>query len=99
MTARYALLLDSGALHLMAWKRRNEAMASLKRWQDARRDALSEGSIVVPRRVVALVKIQPRKNKGAVVLGVAGGKARAAKLTSARRKEIARKAANARWSA
>ena len=37
------------------------------------------------------------KNKAAVELGRKGGKARAAKMTPERRREIARKAAAARW--
>ncbi len=37
------------------------------------------------------------KNKAAVELGRKGGKARAAKMTPARRSEIARKAAAKRW--
>ncbi len=44
---------------------------------------------------------QPQKNPAAVALGSLGGKkggpARAAKLTPEQRKEIARKAAGARW--
>lgn len=46
---------------------------------------------------------KPEKNPAAVALGrlggQKGGKARAAKLSAARRKEIARKAAKARWAA
>ena len=45
---------------------------------------------------------EPEKNPHAVALGrlggLKGGKARAKKLTSAERREIARKAAEARWS-
>ena len=37
------------------------------------------------------------KNKAAVALGRKGGKARAAKMSAKRRKEIARKAAAKRW--
>ena len=37
------------------------------------------------------------KNKAAKALGAMGGKARASKLTSEQRSEIARKAAAARW--
>ncbi len=37
------------------------------------------------------------KNKAAVELGRRGGKARAEKITPERRREIARKAARARW--
>jgi hypothetical protein len=44
---------------------------------------------------------EPEKNPNAVALGrlggLKGGKARAEKLTSQQRKEIARKAAKARW--
>ncbi len=44
---------------------------------------------------------KPEKNPAAVALGrlggLVGGKARAAKLSVKRRKEIARKAAKARW--
>lgn len=44
---------------------------------------------------------RPEKNPAAVALGrlggLKGGKARAAKLSAARRKAIARKAASARW--
>lgn len=46
--------------------------------------------------------IEPAKNPAAVALGrlggKKGGKARAAKLSAERRVEIARKAAQARWS-
>jgi hypothetical protein len=48
-------------------------------------------------------KRKPAKNPAAVALGrlggLKGGKARAAKLTAAQRKEIARKAAAIRWQA
>jgi hypothetical protein len=37
------------------------------------------------------------KNAAAVALGRMGGKARAAGMTAKKRKEIAKKAANARW--
>lgn len=47
-------------------------------------------------------KTEPQKNPNAVALGrlggLKGGKARAEKLSPEKRKEIARKAANARWS-
>jgi len=46
-------------------------------------------------------KVEDRRNPAAVELGrlggQKGGKARAAKLTAARRREIARKAARKRW--
>lgn len=38
------------------------------------------------------------KNKAAQALGRLGGKARASKMSAKRRKEIAKKAAKARWS-
>jgi hypothetical protein len=45
--------------------------------------------------------VDPEKNPAAVALGrmggLKGGKARAAKLTPAKRKAIAKKAAKARW--
>ncbi len=45
--------------------------------------------------------IQPQKNPAAVALGrlggLKGGKARAAKLSSKKRREIAQKAAKTRW--
>lgn len=45
--------------------------------------------------------LKPEKNPAAVALGklggAKGGKARAAKLTAERRREIAKKAAAARW--
>ena len=40
---------------------------------------------------------QERKNQGAAELGRRGGKARAEKLSTARRREIAKQAARARW--
>jgi hypothetical protein len=47
------------------------------------------------------IENKPPKNQAAVELGrlggLKGGKARAAKLSTKRRKEIARKAAQARW--
>ena len=49
----------------------------------------------------ALKEVPPEKNPAAVALGrlggLKGGKARAAKLSAKKRKEIARKAAQARW--
>jgi hypothetical protein len=70
----------------------------------------SRRSIDVNRMAASIVKdatdeetIQPKpeKNPAAVALGrlggLKGGKARAAKLSAAKRKEIAKKAAKARW--
>jgi len=49
----------------------------------------------------ALKEVPPENNPAAVALGrlggLKGGKARAAKLSAKKRKEIARKAAQARW--
>jgi hypothetical protein len=42
---------------------------------------------------------QPKPKSAAAELGAKGGKARADKLTQAKRRAIARKAAKARWSA
>jgi len=46
-------------------------------------------------------KAEPEKNPAAIALGrlggLKGGKARAEKLSPARRKQLARKAAKARW--
>jgi hypothetical protein len=42
-------------------------------------------------------KTEDGKNKAAVALGRMGGKARAAKLSTAKRRAIARKAARSRW--
>jgi hypothetical protein len=51
--------------------------------------------------VVPDAEPKPEKNPAAVALGrlggLKGGKARAAKLTAARKKAIAKKAAKARW--
>lgn len=51
--------------------------------------------------IVKAATEQPEKNPAAVALGrlggQKGGKARAAKLTAARRSAIAKKAARARW--
>lgn len=52
-------------------------------------------------QVTLEAEAQPEKNPAAVALGrmggLKGGKARAAKLTPAKRKAIAKKAAKARW--
>lgn len=47
---------------------------------------------------IATGEIQDNKKSGRVKSGKAGASARAEKLTSEERQEIARKAANARWS-
>jgi hypothetical protein len=57
---------------------------------------------IVSKTIESEEKPRPEKNPSAVALGrlggLKGGKARANKLTPRRRKEIARKAARARWS-
>lgn len=61
--------------------------------------APSVQEVVAPN--VELTAEKPEKNPAAVALGrlggLKGGKARAAKLSSAKRKAIAKKAAAARW--
>lgn len=51
--------------------------------------------------VARLTKTEPEKNPAAVALGrlggAKGGKARAARLSAARRREIAQQAAQKRW--
>ena len=42
-------------------------------------------------------KVEDKRNQAAAELGSRGGKARAAKLSEKRRKEIAKKAATKRW--
>lgn len=57
----------------------------------------------ISEQVAQEAEAQPEKNPAAVALGrmggLKGGRARAAKLTPAKRKAIAKKAASARWSA
>lgn len=58
--------------------------------------ATGEPTEELPRK-----KAQPEKNPAAVALGrlggLKGGKARAAKLSASKRKDIAKKAARSRW--
>jgi hypothetical protein len=58
-------------------------------------------SIVGEATEVPAEKIQPEKNPAAVALGrlggLKGGKARAEKLSAAKRSQIARRAAKVRW--
>lgn len=55
----------------------------------------------IPPNLKAAVEAEDKKNPHAVILGrlggLKGGKARAKKLSAERRREIARKAAKARW--
>ena len=43
-------------------------------------------------------KVEDKRNPAAVEMGQKGGKARAGKLSAARRREISSKAASSRWS-
>jgi hypothetical protein len=56
---------------------------------------------IVEEAIGERVQEKPEKNPAAVALGrlggLKGGKARAAKLSAKKRKEIAKKAAEARW--
>lgn len=97
----YGILLDSGAvLTLPAARTMPQAVATLRRWKQARKDALARNDIVSPRLALGLVTMTARKRGGraARMLGSKGGLARAAALSPARRSEIARGAAEARWS-
>jgi hypothetical protein len=63
---------------------------------------LNETAFQIVQRVTGEAKAHPEKNPAAVALGrlggLRGGKARAMKLSAARRSEIAKQAATARWS-
>jgi hypothetical protein len=63
---------------------------------------LNELAFGIVAQVTQEAQAQPQKNPAAVALGRLGGKkggpARAARLTAARRKAIAKKAAITRWS-
>ena len=62
---------------------------------------INETAFSVVQQATGQTSVQPIKNPAAVALGklggLKGGMARAASLTAARRKSIARKAANSRW--
>jgi hypothetical protein len=62
-----------------------------------RRPADAIGNAVMIARI-ATGEIQDNKKSGRVKSGQAGAKARAQNLTSEQRSDIAKKAANARWS-
>jgi hypothetical protein len=67
-----------------------------------KRDINQIAASIVSQSTSEQAKTAPKKNPAAVALGrlggLKGGKARAAKLSAARRKEIARNAAKQRWS-
>jgi hypothetical protein len=93
----WGILLDSGHI----WRvpgNRTSARNAIVRWRARRRRALVAGDIVVPRAVIGLVCFKPATSKPARQLGKSGGIARAAKLSPARRSEIAKAAAAKRWS-
>jgi hypothetical protein len=68
-----------------------------------KRSSIDENQIAkfILDQVTIEAEAQPEKNPAAVALGrmggLKGGKARAASLTPAKRKAIAKKAAKARW--
>jgi hypothetical protein len=68
-----------------------------------KRSSIALDPNMLAAQVIRLAIEQPNKNPFAVELGrkggLKGGKARALKLSSKRRRAIARKAAKARWSA
>jgi len=75
---------------------------SSKRQKDTQQLARSVLDAVVPdAKPAPAAKPKPAKNPAAVALGklggAKGGKARAAKLSAAERKEIAKRAAEKRW--
>ena len=108
----FALLLDSGATLPLKRKirTREDARAYLAEHNAVHRDGMAERvrcseqgdymnfPMVLPRLAVGLICPKP-KHAGASQMGSKGGRARAASLSPSRRKEIARKAALARWRA
>ncbi len=62
-------------------------------------DVVGAAVMVAKLATGEIEELDDGKNKAAVELGRKGGAARAAKLTSRKRSEIARKAAQARWKA
>ena len=63
----------------------------------AKRLANYKGRLTLPKRLAYSAYVTKRRNPHAVALGRKGGKARLTKLTAEQRREIARKAARARW--
>lgn len=55
---RFGILLDSGVSTGEFYADRTAAWAAINRWRHAREDALKSGSMVVPRRVAALVHVR-----------------------------------------
>lgn len=73
-----------------------------KQPQDENQFAKSILDLITSEDTTAEPEAKPEKNPAAVALGrlggLKGGKARAEKLSAKKRKEIAKKAATARWS-
>lgn len=105
----FALLLDSGAVWEIPAGSLDEARSSLAEHNAKHRVGMLERArcssngdyinfpMVLPRLATGL--IVRNRTIAARQLGSAGGKARAEKLSPARRKEIAVKAARKRWTA
>ena len=75
-----------------------------KRSRDINRRAASTVALATGQAVEEITEVKPipeptpeERHNAATLLGRKGGKARADKLTPGQRKEIARKAAQARW--
>lgn len=92
----WGVMLDSGHV-VKQFPSRAAARAALVRWNAGRREYLARKEIISPRRAICLVRFKPKASPAAASLGSKGGKARAKKLSPARRSDIAKKAANARW--
>jgi hypothetical protein len=87
----FALLLENGAAFKLGSRNHEEARAYAREHEARRWTLIQEQSLVIPRKAVALIRIRMKTNRHL------GGLARAAKLSPAKRSEIARKAAQARW--
>ena len=62
----YGILLDSGAVFTVKARTKADAVAALRRWKQARKDALARDDIVKPRRALGLVTTKKaRKAKAA----------------------------------
>lgn len=70
--------------------------------KDTPKDTNELAAFIVEQATTSAERVENEKNPNAVALGrlggLKGGKARAEKLTPEQRSEIARKAAQARWS-
>jgi len=76
-------------------RRKDENQTAFSTLEDLiRRDAERDGIAVPP---ISLEEKDPKAMKAGRLGGLKGGKVRAKKLSAPKRKEIARKAAEARW--